>query len=413
MNQEWKGDFLGFSFAGTHSDDYNIVRTSNGDRFDENLHPEINDVTAEVPGMDGNYYFGSTFKNKPFSISFAFDHLSEKGFREMRAWLGTKTIQPLIFDERPYKKYLAKIENPVEMSYVCFDERRRVVDTERNGVRREGYEEEETSTVENVDVLAGETLVYVLEQEAITGSWYIEDEEQLPIEYSFEDNMFTFTNLSDTDINIKIHYNYLVQVPQWEQVTPYRYLEGTERVYKGEGTINFVCYYPFAKSVFKKLEGSDINSDWAASSRILDATTYATRHIDEYTDTPGIIRVYNAGDIQTGFRLYIPNTISSTITLTYSATGAKLVIKPWTLKSGDNGVIINTDNQLIQGVSIAPTVSNSYSYQTSKNIYNNYIQSGYFFKLNPNALNTTNTISINGGIDDSNPPLIFYDYLYF
>ena len=41
-----KGDFLGFSFDGTHSKDLGIVHVSSSDRYDENLFPEIKDKTV-------------------------------------------------------------------------------------------------------------------------------------------------------------------------------------------------------------------------------------------------------------------------------------------------------------------------------------------------------------------------------
>lgn len=116
------GDFLGFTFGGVHSSDLGITRVSGGDRYDEQLHPEIKDRTAEVPGVNGEYYFGSDFGSRSFDIEIAFDHLTEKQFKELRKTFGTKHIQKLIFDERPYKYYMVKLESPVELSYVCFDE---------------------------------------------------------------------------------------------------------------------------------------------------------------------------------------------------------------------------------------------------------------------------------------------------
>jgi hypothetical protein len=71
-------DFLAFSFNGKHSwDDFHIYRTSDGDRYNENLTPTLTDKTAEVPGGDGMYYFGTTHKQRDFNISFAFDSLTE------------------------------------------------------------------------------------------------------------------------------------------------------------------------------------------------------------------------------------------------------------------------------------------------------------------------------------------------
>ena len=119
---EIKGDFLGFSFADVRSESLGIVRTSDGDRYSEELQPEIRDITVEVPGMNGNYYFGSTYGPRELSISFAFDSMTEEQFRKMRATFSKGKIGELIFDERPYKAYMAKIATPIELKYICFDE---------------------------------------------------------------------------------------------------------------------------------------------------------------------------------------------------------------------------------------------------------------------------------------------------
>jgi hypothetical protein len=53
-------DFLAFSFNGQHSwDDFGIYRVVDGDRYNENLSPTLIDKTAEVPGGDGMYFFGT------------------------------------------------------------------------------------------------------------------------------------------------------------------------------------------------------------------------------------------------------------------------------------------------------------------------------------------------------------------
>ena len=54
-------DFTGFSFDGIHSSRLGIVRVSGGDRYDEGLIPEIDDKTTEIPGNDGEYFFGKMY----------------------------------------------------------------------------------------------------------------------------------------------------------------------------------------------------------------------------------------------------------------------------------------------------------------------------------------------------------------
>ena len=331
---EMKGDFLSFSFAGVDSSKLNIVRTSDGDRFDEDLTPEIKDVTVEVPGMDGEYFFGSTYGTRTFEISFAFDSLTEEQFRKLRKVYGQRRLGELIFSERPYKRYIAKIESPIELSYICFDERGYTDD----GSRGTGIKDRVLRTMS----------------------------------------------------------------------------DNTQRIYKGEGKITFVAYFPFAKSCFKTLptEGS---ADWAVSSGILSSNERESGEIDVYS--AGAINVYNAGDVPTGFRLYIPSGLADTTTLTYNAGAsnqsetASLIIKPFNLVTGDEGVLIDTNSGLIVGVKDMSIDSNGNpTYKTTGNLYNGYIESGYFFKLQPNLKTDNAQIQIT---NLTSTPQIFYDYLYF
>lgn len=379
------GDFLGFEFGGVRSEELGITRVSGGDRFDEQLHPEIKDITAEVPGMNGEYYFGSTFGTRTFDIEIAYDSLTEEQFRRLRRVFGTKDIKKLIFDERPYKYYMVKIESPIELSYICFDESKKHIDT--------------SGTAKGVRWIYQDREVPIIDEE--TGEPTGETE--------------TITE------RVK------------ETIYPYVRDEGTQRIYKGEGKISFKAYFPFAKSVYKVLPETEEGSDWVISSGILSAEDY--NNIDTYS--AGTIKTYNAGDIETGFRLYCPG-ISEELQLIYSLnnqTIASLTLNPFNVKEGDNGFIIDTNTGLITGVVNStmriPQINNETGeieevvetnqaihidcygnvfYTTSGNLYNRYIKNGSFFKLQPNIQSDNATITISGATDT---PQIFYDYLYF
>lgn len=367
------GDFIGFTFGGYHSfDDLNIIRVSGGDRYEEELQSEIKDRTAEVSGLNGEYYFGSDYGSRKINVEIAFDSLTEEQFRNLRRVFGTKRTQELIFDERPYKKYMAKIESPIELSYICFDEPKKTIGAERDGVRR-------ITRIEEEPVIDEETDEPVIDEE--TGE---------PITES-------------------------VVYRDLEQVTPYELQEGTMRIYKGEGKISFVCYFPFAKSVYKKLPNEEEESSWAISSGILSADEYAD--FDTYDSETGTIKVYNGGDLDTGFRLYVPAAVAvNGLTLNYkpdgSNTTASLVINPITLKSDRNniedmGVLIDTTSEIILGVS---QITIDSIITTSGNIYNEYIEAGYFFHLEPNLRSDNAILEVEGGAQGIE---IFYDYLYF
>ena len=117
---KFKGDYMGFTYNGKHSSEFGIVRISDGSRFNENLLPTIQDKTVQVPGGDGTYYFGSYYTQKPFSISFAFDDLTEEDLAAFQAHFGDKQIHDLIFDERPYKIYSAKVTGTASIKYIPF-----------------------------------------------------------------------------------------------------------------------------------------------------------------------------------------------------------------------------------------------------------------------------------------------------
>ena len=120
--QEFKGNYLGFTYNGRHSSTFGIVRTSDGSRFNENLLPTMQDKTVQVPGGDGMYYFGSYYTQRQFSVSFAFDGLTDGDIAELKRHFGDKKIHDLIFDETPYKVWSAKVTGTATLKYMMFEE---------------------------------------------------------------------------------------------------------------------------------------------------------------------------------------------------------------------------------------------------------------------------------------------------
>ena len=374
-----KGDFLGFSFDGIHSSRLGITKVSDGSRYNESLTPDFEDKIISVPGDDGSYFFGTLYRNKPITISIAFDSMTEPQFRQLTKLLSIRRPCRLIFDERPYKVYSAKIATPPQLNYICFDEYKKDVVEPRQGIRiidRSGPE------------------------------------------------------------------------PIWEQVTPYVPTTEKERIYKGEGTIEFVCVQPYALDQFKTLdeygdfdfyvnerryrnnprtigeaqeriseEGGDPNDskyavvdygnnftiydnirEWGQTSGILPYYQYKDYEIDTVVESNEVagynayIKVYNAGDIDTPFYLYLPYTNNGTTEAgSLSAASGEWIdinmsnnllrLKPFTSKTtlnNENGVIINTHNHLIEGVLYDDTTS---AWRTTGNLYNENIVAGDFPKI--------------------------------
>lgn len=119
---DMRGDFIGFTFDGIHSSKLNIVRISEGDRYEESLVPSSNIKTTAIPGGDGTYYFGTNYTQRNITIQIAFDHLTQTQIARIVSLFGTKRIVPLIFDENPYKVYYVKVSSDPRLTYLCFDE---------------------------------------------------------------------------------------------------------------------------------------------------------------------------------------------------------------------------------------------------------------------------------------------------
>ena len=119
---------------------------------------------------------------------------------------------------------------------------------------------------------------------------------------------------------------------------------GTGLIYKGEMTINFVAYYPFAKST----------------------ATYKA-------STP------NKGDLPTDFVYEVPfsGDAISAITLSASDGSGQLYINKIKKKGNDYGVRISSRTNLIEGIGSDGAATG--------NLYNEYIARGSFFKIPVNA----------------------------
>lgn len=377
-------DFVGFSFDHIHSSKLGILRTSEGDNYEESLLPDFEDSTSDVKGISGQYYFGQQHKAKHIKVSIGFDNMTELQFREFRRLLSVDRPCPLIFDERPYKTYMAKIESVPELSYTCFDEPKKTIGAERPGIR-----------IINRDTTPEREPIY-------------------PYEYEYKDGQVV-----------------------------------KQRIYKGTGTIEFICYYPYAKSTFKTLDeyeseesvpGGFTNvEEWQDSSGIMTLDYYDYYNIDRMVNINensyiNQIVLYNPGDLDAPFKLFIPyhfssdspspgtcGTISpkngeSEIKISVNkAEDVTLKIKPITAKADftkEKGIIINTYNHLIEGVQAGTN-----DYKTTGNTYNEFIIEGDFGKIDRSAFypynDLTQAIYTNIVVDANKPLQVIYDYLYY
>lgn len=295
-------DYIGFTYNGKHSSDLGIVRTSNGSRFDENLLPTMQDKTAQVPGGDGTYYFGSYYTQRQFSISFAYDSLTEEQLVKLKKHFGDKKIHDLVFDERPYKIWKAKVTGTATLKYIPFSE--------------------------------GET----------------------------------------------------------------------NRIYKGEGTIQFTCYQPYAVCEKKWL---DEYEDWNNINEWKDASGLKLSQ-ENYDKLQGAntIMLWNPGDLDSHFQLRINFNSSKKIAAGQINIDPQsdriLTWNEFSANGNDAYVKFNSKLNLIEGYS-------SSGFKTG-NIYNHAIKGGAFFMI-PQGASAMKIVNVGAQVDMNEP--IEYNYYYF
>ena len=295
-----KGDFIGFTYNGKHSSDLGIVRTSNGSRFDENLLPTMQDKTAQVPGGDGTYYFGSYYTQRQFSVSFAFDSLTEEQFAELKRLFGDKKIHDLIFDERPYKTWKAKVTGSATMKHIPFAE--------------------------------GET----------------------------------------------------------------------NRIYKGEGTIQFTCYQPYAVCEKKWLDlyDNDNKNEWSVASGLKES-----QNVYDKLQGANSIKLYNPGDLESHFllRFDFQNGKIGAGQISITQDSSKLLRwKEITAQGDDAYVKFNTKLNLIEGYRANGIKSGM--------IYNQAITNGEFFQI---PLGESELVIADAAAYINKTAPIEYNYYYF
>lgn len=184
--------------------------------------------------------------------------------------------------------------------------------------------------------------------------------------------------------------------------------EDGERVYKGEGTISLVCYYPFGRSRYKYLE--DYTSDnifewdteygnldeWIVASGIKNKGTYDNFSNRQYS-------LYNPGDLETDYLLTFDFPEDSTPIPNFQIyinddEESQLNFKGLEKIGNDSSFRINSKLNLVEGLDSQGNITG--------NIYNKFKTSGNFFKIpkGESSLTITGTLI---------PKEMKYDFLYF
>lgn len=309
-----KGDFLGFSFDGIHCSQLGITHVSSSDRYDEDLFPEVKDKTIEIPNNHGEYYYGSTYGTRTFEINIAYDSVTETQFRNIRRLFGTRKVCELIFDERPYKVYYAKIESPIELSYVCFDEEEWTWETENHDNYIPGSIDHKVYTGNKRRIYKGEgTINLICYQPFAHQQFKILDLYRISGENA--GNLITkYSNVDEW-----AESSGLLTQEEWDEYHIDQVIKAIGKVESAVtvpamGTIDYtLSHQPDGEVQITGIDEYDYDSETKtytftnnteSSFKVLVSYEYK----DESIPYTCAIPVYNPGDLDVGFCLFIPFT---------------------------------------------------------------------------------------------------------
>ena len=189
--------------------------------------------------------------------------------------------------------------------------------------------------------------------------------------------------------------------------------ENGRRIYKGEGSVQFTAYYPYAKSVFKFLnddKATNLNNinEWQVASKIRTNPYVIENKSVTYNElSANSINLYNAGDIETHFQFkinFVEGKIPASKIYIDGNASRQLLWNEIKAKGADTYIKINTKLNIIEGY-------NAEDIKTG-NVYNQYIKAGSFFKI-PLGESKMLLDDVNGIISNLELNPIEYDYYYF
>lgn len=370
----FSSDYIGFSFNGVHSSELGIKRISEGSRFNENLLPTIQDKTIQVPGGDGMYYFGSYYTQRQFSISYAFDSLTEQQLNRIKAVFGDKKPHRLVFDEVPYKAYLAKVTGSASIKHIPFAE----------GATNRVYKGEGNIQFTAYEPFARSVHKYLEEFIELKGTMI----EETTVQFSRGMGDFTFTDWNMSMLSEGRRYRVFFNGEEYNTIATNQ----SEVIYIKEEDWPFSIEYNISSGVLKAkgtrnttatikiewIETPQNIQEWEEAAKLLANQGSYDKLVNNY------IELYNPGDKETDYIciLNFQNGVipSGEIKILDGDIPVEtaLVLKEIKAKRNDSQIRINTKLNLIEGYEYRSTDG---KYIKSSTLYNDCISSGGFTKI--------------------------------
>lgn len=119
--------FISFMYGGKHIEDFGFIAVINGGRLQKLQYGSFDDLISEYDILDGQFYWGSRFKNNTFDIQLATDGVTEDQLSDFKNWFMPGKIRELVLAEYPNRAIWARVVAVPSFSLIPFEEEREII----------------------------------------------------------------------------------------------------------------------------------------------------------------------------------------------------------------------------------------------------------------------------------------------
>lgn len=113
--------FISFSYGGKHIEDFDLIATISGDRWERDGYSTFDDMTSQYDNLDGQYYWGTHYKTHTITFKLSTDGIDHRMVDEFLLWFSAGVSRELILSEHPNRAQMARVAEPPQLSLLPFE----------------------------------------------------------------------------------------------------------------------------------------------------------------------------------------------------------------------------------------------------------------------------------------------------
>ena len=113
--------FISFSYGGKQIEDFNLIAVTDGDRMQRDAYAGFEDTTTVYSALDGQFYWGTHFRNNSITFHLATDGITQRQLDEFKHWFKAGKTRELILAEHPNRAIMARVSEQPQLKLLGFE----------------------------------------------------------------------------------------------------------------------------------------------------------------------------------------------------------------------------------------------------------------------------------------------------